>query len=91
MIPRYNEYSEREHLQREINQLKNELSVLKKDMEKFKDFMNTNASFTDFKRFKMVEEEEKSKPVNYVTDETGVLTNEQLLSLNTIYTYTKTC
>jgi hypothetical protein len=59
MIPRYNEYSEREHLQREINQLKNELSVLKKDMEKFKDFMNTNASFTDFKRFKMVEEEEK--------------------------------
>ena len=60
MVPRfYGEYSEKEILQKEINQLKNELNVLKKDMEKFKGFMDTNASFTDFKRFKMVEEEEK--------------------------------
>jgi 5-bromo-4-chloroindolyl phosphate hydrolysis protein len=58
MIPKYNEYSEKELLQKEINQLKNELAEVKKEIKKFKDFMDTNASFTDFKRFKMVEEEE---------------------------------
>jgi len=51
------DYSEKE-LKAEISQLKFELGILKKEMNKFHEFMKTNGSFTDFKVFKFNEEEE---------------------------------
>jgi len=52
---------ENHNLKRDIQELRLELELLKTEMNKFKEFMNTKASFVDFKVFKFNEEEEKKQ------------------------------
>jgi len=62
-------------LQAEVNQLKSELNDLKAEMAKFKEFMSTKGSFTDFKVFKFNEDEEKRKKAEEVLRQQSQLIN----------------
>jgi len=52
-------YPERDRMEEEINQLKDVVNTLTREINEMKKLLSARASFTDFKVFKFNEEEEK--------------------------------